>query len=161
VFTLRSGQIRDAIDYVDRLRRGLTGLPLRRPVNEPDLSSPFGSRRDPFFGGWAHHSGLDFRGETGEPVHAAGAGTVEAAGRNGGYGLAVDIDHGNGLSTRYGHLSAILVREGQRVTAGQVIGRIGSTGRSTGPHLHWETRVNGDAVNPDRFMRVGQRLGVW
>jgi murein DD-endopeptidase MepM/ murein hydrolase activator NlpD len=157
----RADRLREQLDYLDRLRRGLSSLPLRRPVREVDVSSGFGTRRDPFLGIWALHSGIDFRGDTGDPVAATGAGTVTTAGRQGGYGLMVEVDHGNGLSTRYGHLSAILVREGQRVTAGQLVGRVGSTGRSTGPHLHWETRVNDTAVNPDRFMRAGQRLGVW
>ena len=84
--------------------------------------------------------------------------TVTAAGWSGGYGRAVDLDHGNGLSTRYGHLSSIDVRVGQSVKAGQIVGRVGSTGRSTGAHLHYETRVRGEAVDPQKFLRAGQRL---
>ena len=99
------------------------------------------------------------RGDTGDPVRATAAGTVEVAGWNGGYGKMVEIDHGNGFSTRYGHLSEVEVKAGQTVRTGQVIGKIGSTGRSTGPHLHYETRVDGDAVDPQKFLRAGIRLG--
>jgi murein DD-endopeptidase MepM/ murein hydrolase activator NlpD len=104
------------------------------------------------------HAGIDFRGSHGEPVRATAAGRVTHAGSMGGYGLMVDIDHGNGLSTRYAHLSRIEVVEGDMVRLGQRVGRVGSTGRSTGPHLHYETRVHGDAVDPMRFVRAGLRL---
>ncbi len=123
------------------------------------MSSPFGMRTDPFNGRAAMHTGIDLRGERGEPVHATADGTVSIAGRDGGYGKMVEINHGNGLSTRYGHLSEIDVRVGQKVRIGQTIGKIGSTGRSTGPHLHYETRINGEAVNPQKFLRAGMRLG--
>jgi murein DD-endopeptidase MepM/ murein hydrolase activator NlpD len=105
------------------------------------------------------HSGLDFRAPTGEPARATAAGKVVTAGWSGGYGKMVEIDHGNGFSTRYGHLSEILVKEDQAVRPGQIVGRVGSTGRSTGPHLHYETRVDGDAVDPHKFLRAGLRLG--
>jgi murein DD-endopeptidase MepM/ murein hydrolase activator NlpD len=105
------------------------------------------------------HTGIDMRGDRGEPVHATANGKVSIAGREGGYGNMVEIDHGNGFSTRYGHLSAIEVKVGQRVRIGQEIGRIGSTGRSTGPHLHYETRIKGEPVNPQKFLRAGLRLG--
>ena len=121
------------------------------------ISSGFGMRIDPFIRAPAMHTGLDFRGDTGDPVRATADGKVTVAGWNGGYGRMVEIDHGNGLITRYGHLSAISVKVGQRVRAGQVIGKIGSTGRSTGPHLHYETRVGGDAVDPLKFLRAGMR----
>ena len=115
-------------------------------------------RVDPFLHVPAMHTSIDFRGELGEPIHATAAGTVTAAGWSGGYGKMVEIDHGNGLSTRYGHLSAIDVEVGHHVRSGQIIGRMGSTGRSTGPHLHYETRVGGEAVDPQRFLRAGLRL---
>jgi murein DD-endopeptidase MepM/ murein hydrolase activator NlpD len=92
-------------------------------------------------------------------VHATADGTVKVAGWDGGYGNLVEIDHGNGLSTRYGHLSHINVKVGQKVKIGQVIGEIGSTGRSTGPHLHYETRIDGQAVNPEKFLQAGIKLG--
>jgi murein DD-endopeptidase MepM/ murein hydrolase activator NlpD len=115
---------------------------------------------DPFLRAPAMHTGLDFRGETGEAIHATASGTVTSAGWSGGYGKMVEIDHGNGLSTRYGHMSAIDVHVGQAVKIGQVLGRVGSTGRSTGPHLHYETRVEGEAVDPHKFLRAGAKLGV-
>ena len=92
-------------------------------------------------------------------MHATAAGTVDIAGWSGGYGKMVEIDHGNGFATRYGHLSEIDVKVGQQITIGQVIGRVGSTGRSTGPHLHYETRIDGEAVDPQKFLRAGLRLG--
>ena len=103
---------------------------------------------------------MDFRGETGTPVHAAGAGKVLRAEVAGGYGNLVELDHGNGVTTRYGHLSAFDVKAGQIVAAGQVIGRIGSTGRSTGPHLHYETRLSDEARNPLKFIQIGDKLAV-
>src|SRR5258708_40275058 len=105
------------------------------------------------------HAGIDLRGEFGEPVRATATGRVSIAGREGGYGNMVEITHGNGLATRYGHLSQIDVKMGQGVRIGEVIGRIGSTGRSTGPHLHYETRINGEAVAPQKFLRAELRLG--
>jgi murein DD-endopeptidase MepM/ murein hydrolase activator NlpD len=145
---------------IDRLTRTLGAVPVRKPiVGEIDLSSSFGVRSDPFGRGPAMHSGLDFRSSHGDPVRATATGTVAAAGWNGGYGRMVEIDHGNGISTRYGHLSEIDVKVGQSVRIGQTIGRVGSTGRSTGPHLHYETRIDGDAVDPQKFLRAGLRLG--
>ncbi len=146
--------------HIDRYQRTLLSVPVRKPVTgEVDMSSPFGVRADPFNGRAAMHTGIDLRGDMGEPVHATANGKVTIAGREGGYGNMVELDHGNGLSSRYGHLSAIEVKVGQQVRIGQEIGRIGSTGRSTGPHLHYETRINGDPVNPQKFLRAGLRLG--
>ena len=145
---------------VDRYNHALIAVPVRKPViGEVDMSSPFGMRMDPFLGRPAVHTGIDMRGEIGEPVHATATGRVSIAGREGGYGNMVEINHGNGLATRYGHLSQINVKVGQNVRIGEVIGRIGSTGRSTGPHLHYETRVNGEAIDPQKFLRAGLRLG--
>lgn len=147
--------------HVDKLNRTLAALPVRKPVfGDIDMSSPFGMRMDPFVKGPAIHTGIDMRGDTGDPVRATATGTVVTAGVNGGYGKMVEIDHGNGLSTRYGHLSAIDVTVGQSVRIGHIIGKIGSTGRSTGPHLHYETRVDGDAVDPQKYLRAGIRLGA-
>jgi murein DD-endopeptidase MepM/ murein hydrolase activator NlpD len=138
----------------------LITVPVRKPViGEVDMSSPFGMRMDPFNGRAAVHTGIDLRGEMGDPVHATAAGKVTVAGREGGYGNMVEVDHGNGLATRYGHLSRIDVKIGQMVRIGETIGRIGSTGRSTGPHLHYETRVRGEAVDPQKYLRAGVRLG--
>ena len=145
---------------IDRYSHALITVPVRKPViGEVDMSSPFGMRMDPFLGRPAVHTGIDLRGEIGEPVRATATGRVSIAGREGGYGNMVEINHGNGLATRYGHLSQIDVKVGQIVRIGEVIGRIGSTGRSTGPHLHYETRVNGEAIDPQKFLRAGLRLG--
>ena len=145
---------------INRYAHTLVAVPVRKPVaGEVDMSSPFGVRLDPFLGRPAIHTGIDLRGETGEPVHATAAGRVSIAGREGGYGNMIEINHGNGLATRYGHLSQIDVKVGQTVHIGDIIGRIGSTGRSTGPHLHYETRINGEAVDPQKFLRAGLRLG--
>ena len=153
-------RIKIARAHIDRLTRTFGTVPVRKPIfGEIDLSSSFGVRSDPFGRGPAMHSGLDFRSNQGDPVRATATGTVAAAGWNGGYGKMVEIDHGNGLSTRYGHLSEIDVRVGQHVRVGQTVGRVGSTGRSTGPHLHYETRIDGDAVDPQKFLRAGLRLG--
>jgi len=145
--------------HVTRLTRVLGTVPVRKPVDgEIELASTFGVRNDPFTGSPAMHTGLDVQGETGKPVRATADGTVTTAGWSGGYGKAVDIDHGNGMSTRYGHLSSIDVHVGHSVRTGQIVGKIGSTGRSTGPHLHYETRVRGEAVDPQKFLRAGRRL---
>jgi murein DD-endopeptidase MepM/ murein hydrolase activator NlpD len=146
---------------VDRLTRTLQDLPVRKPVSgEIDMSSGFGMRVDPFLRAPAMHTGLDMRGDTGDPVRATANGTVTFAGTQGGYGKMIEIEHKNGLSTRYAHLSAIDVKVGQSIKIGQVIGKLGSTGRSTGPHLHYETRVDGEAVDPQKYLRAGIRLGL-
>jgi murein DD-endopeptidase MepM/ murein hydrolase activator NlpD len=143
----------------DQLSDTLRTVPLRSPVTgDIDETSPFGIRMDPFLHEPAMHTGIDIRGEIGEQVHATAAGRISIAGWDGGYGNMVEIDHGNGLSTRYGHLSEIGVHVGDEVRTGQVIGRIGSTGRSTGAHLHYETRVDGEAVNPQKFLEAGAKL---
>jgi murein DD-endopeptidase MepM/ murein hydrolase activator NlpD len=153
-------RINAAHGQVDRLTRALATVPVRKPVpGEVDTTSGFGMRVDPFLHIPAMHTGLDFRGEPGEAIRATAAGTVTHTGWSGGYGKMVEIDHGNGLSTRYGHLSSIEVEPGQPVRSGQIVGRLGSTGRSTGPHLHYETRIDGEAVDPQRFLRAGLRLG--
>jgi murein DD-endopeptidase MepM/ murein hydrolase activator NlpD len=145
---------------IDKYNRTLLAVPVRKPiVGEVDMSSPFGMRMDPFVRGPAIHTGIDLHGDTGDPVRATANGRVTIASWQGGYGKMVEIDHGNGLSTRYGHMSVIDVKVGDQVRIGQTIGKIGSTGRSTGPHLHYETRINDEAVDPQRFLRAGLRLG--
>lgn len=152
-------RIQIARAQISRLARTLSTVPLRKPLDgDIDLQSSFGVRIDPFIGAPAMHTGLDLQGESGDTVRATADGTVVAAGWNGGYGRLVDIDHHNGLSTRYAHLSAIDVRVGQSVRSGQIIGKVGSTGRSTGPHLHYETRIKGEAVDPQKFLRAGEKL---
>ena len=146
---------------VDRLNRTLALVPYRKPViGEVEFTSGFGVRSDPFLGRPAMHTGLDFRAAMGDPVRATANGKVVSAGWSGGYGRMIEIDHGNGLATRYGHLSDIGVKIGDVVKIGQVIGEVGSTGRSTGPHLHYETRIDGEAVDPQKFLRAGVRLSA-
>lgn len=117
------------------------------------INNEFGFRRNPFGGrSYEFHSGMDIDGDKGDMVVAPANGRVVKAGWHGGYGYLIEIDHGNGLSTRYGHLSKIGVKEGDTVQRGQVIALIGSTGRSTGPHLHYELRLDDKAINPRRFL---------
>ena len=150
-----------AVGMLDGLRRALPSVPLRKPLaGELQMTSTFGYRTDPFFGRPALHSGVDLREEIGTPVHVTAAGRVVSAGTAGGYGNMVEVDHGGGFSTRYGHLSAILVSPGQQLPPGAVIGRVGSTGRSTGPHLHYEVRTEGEAIDPARFLRAAAALGA-
>ncbi len=150
-------------DFVDsqRLTQLVRAAPLRKPVSGPlEVTSPFGSRIDPFLGRLAMHTGVDLRESAGSPARATAAGRVVSAGWAGGYGNMVEIEHGNGLATRYAHLSSILVREGQNVEARETIGLVGSTGRSTGSHLHYEVRVDGEPVDPMRFLRAGDLLAT-
>jgi murein DD-endopeptidase MepM/ murein hydrolase activator NlpD len=143
----------------DKMARTLALVPYRKPVvGQVEFTSGFGVRSDPFLGRPAMHTGLDFRAAKGDPVRVTANGKVVSAGWAGGYGRMVEVDHGNGLSTRYGHLSEINVKVGQSVTIGEVIGEVGSTGRSTGPHLHYETRIDGVAVDPQKFLRAGVRF---
>jgi murein DD-endopeptidase MepM/ murein hydrolase activator NlpD len=145
----------------DKLTRTLAQVPYRKPViGEVEFTSGFGIRSDPFLGRPAMHTGLDFRAQMGDPVRVTANGKVVNSGWSGGYGRMVEIDHGNGLSTRYGHLSQIDVKVGDMVKIGQVIGEVGSTGRSTGPHLHYETRIDGEAVDPQKFLRAGVRFSA-
>jgi len=137
---------------MDALDRGLNGIPQVMPADIRMITSGFGYRSDPIHGGAAMHPGLDFRGPIGAPIHAAANGEVTFVGTKSGYGKVVEISHGNGMMTRYAHMSAWRARAGQEVDAGEVIGLIGSTGRSTGPHLHFEVRINDRAVNPRPFL---------
>jgi len=133
----------------------LMTIPSRRPVGEARLGSAFGNRIDPFRKRLAFHSGVDFALSSGSEVVAAAGGRVRFAGRRGGYGKLVEIDHGNSLVTRYAHLSRMDVRRGDVVTPSQPIGAVGSTGRSTGPHLHFEVLHKGRFVDPQRFLALG------
>lgn len=143
---------------MEALERGLAGIPQVMPASLEFISSGFGYRADPFDGSAAMHAGLDFRGPIGASIYAAAAGRVSFVGVRQGYGNCVEIDHGNGLMTRYAHMSGFRSRVGQQVGAGQVIGLIGNTGRSTGPHLHFEVRINDRAVNPRPFLEAASRV---
>jgi len=151
----------EAVSAVLRARRGLDaesagseasaaagGGQLADPYPGASFGSPFGPRVHPVFGTVRMHTGVDIGGEAGDAIHAADDGVVVSAGWLGGYGNATVIDHGGGIATLYGHQSQILVSEGERVTRGEVIGRVGCTGTCTGPHLHFEVRINGDPVDP-------------
>ena len=140
------------------LENGLAGVPQVEPASLEYISSGFGYRRDPFTGRAAMHKGLDFRGPTGAPIYAAAAGRVSFVGRKSGYGNTVEITHGNGMMTRYAHMSRFNTKVGQTVAPGQTIGAIGSTGRSTGPHLHFEVRINDRAVNPRTFLETAPHV---
>jgi murein DD-endopeptidase MepM/ murein hydrolase activator NlpD len=114
----------------------------------PPVSSGFGRRSDPIDGTTKYHTGIDLRAAEGTPIPVAGEGIVRSAGPRGGYGNAIEIDHGGGLTTLYAHASEMLVKTGEKVSAGQAIVRVGQTGRATGPHLHFEVRVHGAEVDP-------------
>ena len=134
-------------------------MPLAGPLpGSPEVTSPFGARIDPFLGRPALHTGVDLKQEYGAEVRTTAAGRVSFAGQMGGYGNMVEVDHGNGLASRYAHLSHIDVAEGDTVSKGSVLGEVGSTGRATGPHLHYEVRIDGEPVDPMRFLDAGLRL---
>jgi len=147
--------LQDLERKVELQRRREAATPSLWPTNG-ELTSGFGRRRSPFGGSWEHHEGVDIAAPRGTSVFAAANGVVRVAGWNGGFGNAVFIDHGFGMSTVYAHLHRLSVRVGQQVTKGQLVGLVGSTGRSTAPHLHYEVRVNGQAVNPMRFVPEGR-----
>ena len=128
--------------------RTKASIPSRQPVDSVTLSSNFGGRSDPFNGHRRMHQGIDIPGPIGTPIYATADGVVRRAQWANGYGNLVEISHGNGLETRYGHLSKLIAQPNERVRRGQLIGLMGSTGRSTGSHLHYEVRIAGSAVNP-------------
>jgi murein DD-endopeptidase MepM/ murein hydrolase activator NlpD len=158
-FAREFAKVQEAVLATDKLRRIVPYIPIRKPLpGTPDVTSGFGVRIDPFLGRPAMHTGIDLRDDYGAPVRATAGGRVVTAEWTGGYGRMVEIDHGNGIATRYGHLARISVRDGQSVEAGAVVGRIGSSGRATGPHLHYEVRIDDEAVDPARFLRAAQKL---
>ncbi|HEV7278175.1 MAG TPA: peptidoglycan DD-metalloendopeptidase family protein [Devosiaceae bacterium] len=151
--------VMEALSRYKSVRSAIGPAPLHRPLAvAARRSSNFGNRRDPFTRAKAFHAGIDFAAPSGTTVLSTGRGKVVFAGRRSGYGNLVEIDHGGGLSSRYAHLSAFLVKAGQRVESGTPIARVGSTGRSTGPHLHFEIRRKNVAVDPTAFLDAGQRL---
>ncbi len=143
---------------LDTLQQGVISIPSVHPVTKLQFTSNFGIRTDPFRGTAAMHSGVDIPGPVGTPIYATADGIVSHAGRQGGYGNLVEINHGKGIATRYGHLSKILVGDNERVKRGQLIALMGSTGRSTGSHLHYEVRIDGHAVNPVPFLTTADYL---
>lgn len=143
-----------SLGRMDAMERALAAIPTSMPAAVMLMSSGFGYRADPFTGGGAMHAGLDFKGPIGTPILAAAEGKVTFAGQQGGYGNCIEITHANGLVTRYAHLSGFNVAYGQKVARGVQIARMGSTGRSTGSHLHFEVRLNGQAINPRKFLEA-------
>jgi murein DD-endopeptidase MepM/ murein hydrolase activator NlpD len=141
---------------LDLLQKAMLSIPAFLPTSNFSFTSGFGYRYDPFNGGSALHSGVDMAGPVGTPIMASADGVIVKAGWANGYGKLVEIDHGRGLVTRYGHLNTIDVAVGDTVTQGQVLGGMGSTGRSTGSHLHYEVRINGNAVNPMPFLEAAR-----
>lgn len=142
-------------NYIGLLR----AIPLGYPVSG-ELTSGFGFRISPFSGKPKLHQGVDFSLPRGSYIYSTAFGTVEKVERSGTYGLRVDINHGRGIVTRYAHLSRVMVKEGQKVARGEIVGHVGSTGRSTGPHLHYEVRIGNKAKNPNKFMDLAYRLNA-
>lgn len=147
-----------AIDRLRMVRVAMDEVPIHRPVSTTRISSDYGFRKDPFTGQGAFHSGIDFPAPSGTPVTSAARGIVSFVGWKDGYGRVVEITHQSGLVSRYPHLSKALVAEGDEVEADAKIALVGSTGRSTGPHLHFELRQGDKAVDPSPFLAVGERL---
>lgn len=144
----------DFSNYLDKLVNNIAYMPMGYP-RLSSFTSFFGARGNPFdFGGREFHPGIDFAGHRGDPVKCTASGRVVFAGKAGGYGNCIKIRHANNIETWYGHLSKINVKEGQRVTVGDLIGKVGSTGRSTGPHLHYEIRKDGHPVNPKQYLSL-------
>ena len=150
----RFARLGASLARMDALEQGLSRLPQVLPASLQYISSGFGYRSDPFTHAGSFHPGLDFRGPIGAPIYAAARGRITFAGRKSGYGNCIEITHSNGIVTRYAHMSAFRAQFGQAVNAGQTIGAIGSTGRSTGPHLHFEVRVNDRPINPRPFLEA-------
>lgn len=151
-------QLNANVDRLQELRGLMSQLPLEEPVKNWTINSGFGVRKDPFTGALAQHQGLDMGGEMRSPLYATGDGKVTHADFDGNYGRMVEIDHGMGLMTRYGHMSRILVKKGDVVKKGTVIGQLGCSGRCSGPHVHYEVLNNGRPVNPLKFLKAGTNV---
>lgn len=160
-FDTRVRELDEALDHLEAMKMEARRYPIANPAPGVSVSSGFGIRRDPLLGTPAMHAGIDFRGTVGSPARATAKGTVVKAGWNGGYGRMVEIDHGDGFTTRYAHLSKVLVNVGDKVDVGDIVGKVGSSGRSTGPHLHYEVRKNGDAINPLRLLKAGRKVSTY
>jgi murein DD-endopeptidase MepM/ murein hydrolase activator NlpD len=135
-------------------------LPVSAPLESYEIGSGFGVRGDPMNGHAAYHTGLDFRAPYMSPIYATAAGVVTYSGYRDDYGKVVEIDHGNGLTTRYAHMHRQTVSVGQRVAAHTQIGFLGSSGRATGPHVHYEVLVNGEPVDPGKFLNLARVVPV-
>jgi len=157
--SLKANELLSAMDKVNLMRIAVQQIPLILPVKSSyRLSSPFGVRKHPVTGKYRMHEGDDIAAPSGTPVYTTANGKVAFAGWAGGYGKMIKIRHPEGFETRYAHLSKIRVKKGQRVSQGERIGDMGSTGRSTGPHVHYEVRVGGKAVNPMKYIKAGRNV---
>ena len=152
----RERQLRVLEDLLMASRMQQEVMPSGWPVANGFISSLFGYRTDPFSGRGAFHEGMDFAGKEGSGVVAVGAGVVSFAGERSGYGMLVEVNHGNGYVTRYGHNSAVLVKVGDTIRKGQRLALMGNTGRSTGPHVHFEVLINGSPVNPSQYIEASR-----
>ncbi len=161
IFDAKVKELDGALNALEAVKKEAQKLPIGNPAPGLTITSTFGIRRDPILRQPAFHSGMDFRAPVGTRVHATAPGTVVKAGRSGGYGRMVEIDHGNGFSSRYAHMSRILVKPGQKIKNGDVVGESGSTGRSTGPHIHYEVRRKGQALDPLRFLKAGKTVAQY
>jgi murein DD-endopeptidase MepM/ murein hydrolase activator NlpD len=150
------GELDAQVHRMWQLRDALKRLPLATPLDNYYVASLFGKRKDPFNGRWAQHNGVDLAGPKNNPIFSAAAGTVTRAGTNGRYGKVVVVDHGHGISSLYGHLNRVLVKKGDKVAYRQRVGLMGSTGRSTGTHLHYEVRIDDKPVDPMKFIKAGR-----
>ena len=172
-YDMRPAELKDGVDQLERqfaasgqqlsvleallFNRELdkNATPSRMPIANSYITSGFGGRADPFGGGGQYHKGIDFKANVGDPVLAVADGVVSFAGVKGGYGNVVDVDHGNGYITRYAHNSRLMVKAGDLIRVGTVVAKAGSTGRSTGAHVHFEVWENGRVVNPRKFLGDG------
>lgn len=152
----RVADLRRRIERWQSLQSAVKNLPLIAPLQEYRITSGYGGRRDPFTGRWTSHNGIDMQQPAGTPILATGPGTVVLTGWHGGYGWMVEVDHGMGVRTRYAHMQSILAEKGQKVEAGTKVGLVGSSGRSSGPHLHYEILIDGKAVDPTNFLTAGR-----
>jgi murein DD-endopeptidase MepM/ murein hydrolase activator NlpD len=152
----RVTDLRRRLERWQSLQTAVKNLPLIAPLPEYRITSGYGGRRDPFTGRWSSHNGIDLVQPAGTPIHATGPGTVVLTGWHGGYGWMVEIDHGMGVRTRYAHMQSILAEKGQKIEVGTKIGLVGSSGRSSGPHLHYEILIDGKAVDPTNFLTAGR-----
>lgn len=152
----RVADLRRRLERWQSLQTAVKNLPLIAPLKDYRITSSYGGRRDPFTGRWASHNGIDLTQPAGTPILATGPGTVVFAGWSGGYGWMIEIDHGMGVRTRYAHQQSLLAEKGQKVEVGTKIGLVGSSGRSSGPHLHYEILIDGKAVDPTNFLTAGR-----
>jgi murein DD-endopeptidase MepM/ murein hydrolase activator NlpD len=158
-FNLRIREVKARLDEARHFEKLITAMPLGAPVGvKYRETSGYGKRRDPFTGRLAWHSGMDMAAFRNAPVISSAPGKITFAGRKAGYGRVVEVDHGFGFMTRYGHLASISVKKGDSVTLGQKVGGMGTTGRSTGEHLHYEVHFKGKTYDPIKFLRAGKHV---